>query len=57
MFLQNDDNKRQLFKLMLRVWTSQEAARRLVGRKVTLVVEGAILAVLNRWRSSSTSRN
>ena len=39
-FLQNDENKKQLCKLMLRIWGCPEAARRLQGRKVILVVEG-----------------
>ena len=39
-FLQNDDNKKQLCKFMLRIWGCPEAARRLEGRKVILVVEG-----------------
>ena len=38
-FLQNDENKKQLYQLMLRS-CSPEAAKRLVGRKVILVVEG-----------------
>jgi hypothetical protein len=40
LFLQNDEIKRQLFKLMLCIWSSEEAAKRLVDRKVILVVEG-----------------
>jgi hypothetical protein len=40
LFLQNDDNKRQLFKLMLRVWSSEEAAKRLLHKRVILVFEG-----------------
>ena len=35
----NDENKKQLYQLMLRS-CSPEAAKRLVGRKVILVVEG-----------------
>ena len=39
-FLQNDENKKQLCKLMLDVWTCPEAAQRLVGRMIILIVEG-----------------
>ena len=39
-FLQNDENKKQLCKFMLRIWGCPDAARRLDGRKVILVVEG-----------------
>lgn len=40
-FLQNDENKKQLCQLTLRVWSGSEAATRLLKRKVILTVEGA----------------
>jgi hypothetical protein len=39
-FLQNDENKLQLIEMMLKVWSSEEAAKKLEGRSVVLIVEG-----------------
>ena len=43
LFLQNDDNKLQLVKLLERVWGSHSAAKRLHGRSVFLVNQGVVM--------------
>jgi hypothetical protein len=40
LFLGNDENKNQLFKLMHTIWTGKEAARCLPDRRVIIVVQG-----------------
>ena len=44
-FLLNDENKTQLFDLMLRVWSSDCAASHLQSRKVMLVVQGRVFCL------------
>ena len=39
-FLSNDENKAQLIKLLLKVWTSDNQAPKLKGRKVILICDG-----------------
>ena len=39
-FLQNDENKAQLFDMLLKVWVSDDAVEKLEGHQVTLVVNG-----------------
>ena len=39
-FLQNDDNKAQFFRIMLKVWKSDAAARRLKGKNIIIIVDG-----------------
>ena len=39
-FLYNDDNKIQLVRLLLKLWSSDEYAKRLYGREVILICEG-----------------
>ncbi|GFS04685.1 hypothetical protein ElyMa_006501700 [Elysia marginata] len=42
LFLQNDDNKLQMVRMLERVWGSQSAAKRLHGRKLFLVNQGIV---------------
>ena len=39
-FLSNDENKTQLIKLLLKVWTSDNQAPKFKGRKVILICDG-----------------
>ena len=40
LFLQNNDNKAQLFRIMLKVWKSDDAASRLKGKNIVIIVDG-----------------
>ena len=44
-FLLNDENKTQLFDLMLRVWSSDYAASHPQSRNVMLVVQGRVFCL------------
>ena len=48
LFLQNDDNKTQLFKVMKCVWSSNAASQRLEKRTVMLVVEGCVYSLQSK---------
>jgi hypothetical protein len=39
-FLQNNENKQQLFRLMFRVWLSMEASNRIAGKNRIFIVDG-----------------
>ena len=39
-FLQNNENKQQLFRLMYRVWQSNEASKRIAGKNRIFIVDG-----------------
>ena len=45
MFLQNEENKLQLFDLLLKVWSSPAASRRIQGRTIMLAVRGKVYAL------------
>ena len=52
-FLQNSDNKVQLFKLMHRVWSSDEVASRLMGKSRIIIVEGKANKITSDGQSVS----
>ena len=55
-FLSNDENKAQLIKLLLKVWTSDNQAPKFKGRKVILICDGkASVDVVHTMREDLTS--
>ena len=40
LFLLNDENKAEMFRIMLKVWKSGDAARRLKGKNIIIIVDG-----------------